>query len=429
MQPHTTIFGRAATITAAAASRARSGGARAALALAVLAAAGAGAVAAAGPASASQMPVISWSQTTSAGTYDYGTLTAGTTVSKTFTLRNTGGSDTSALTITLTGPAFTTTADSCTGTSLGPGKSCTVAVSYAPASASQTDTGTLTAAAHKAAVTARLALRGASANTVTVTGPGNQTSTAGTATSQQIQASDSASGQTLTYSATGLPDGLSINSTTGLISGTPTTAATSNVTVTATDTTGAHGSAAFTWTVNPAPNTVTVTNPGNQPNYAQGDTVSLQIQASDSASGQTLTYSATGLPDGLSINSTTGLISGTLTAHGLWNTTVTATDTTGAHGSTSFTWDAGIPVTVIWPGNQTSTVGTTVSLQIQDVQVLASGQTLTYSAIGLPAGLSINSATGLISGAGTVPGTWNVTVTVTATGDIPNYTSFGWTVS
>jgi hypothetical protein len=89
-----------------------------------------------------------------------------------------------------------------------------------------------------------------SGNTVTVTGPGNQTGTVGTAASLQVSASDSASGQTLTYTATGLPAGLSINSGTGLITGTPTTAGTSTVDVTATDTTGASGSASFTWTVN-----------------------------------------------------------------------------------------------------------------------------------------------------------------------------------
>src|SRR6516165_3862651 len=86
-------------------------------------------------------------------------------------------------------------------------------------------------------------------NTVTVTSPGNQTGTVGTAASVQIHASDSASGQTLTYAASGLPAGLSISSSTGLISGTPTTAGTSTVTVTATDTTNASGSASFTWTV------------------------------------------------------------------------------------------------------------------------------------------------------------------------------------
>jgi hypothetical protein len=89
-------------------------------------------------------------------------------------------------------------------------------------------------------------------DTVTVTNPGSQTGTVGTAASLQVHASDSATGQTLTYTATGLPAGLSISSSTGLISGTPTTAGSASVTVTATDTTGAKGTASFTWTVSAA---------------------------------------------------------------------------------------------------------------------------------------------------------------------------------
>jgi hypothetical protein len=88
-----------------------------------------------------------------------------------------------------------------------------------------------------------------SGNTVTVTNPGTQTSTVGTAVSKQISATDSASGQTLTFSATGLPAGLSISSS-GLVSGTPTAAGTSTVVVTAKDTTNASGSATFSWVVN-----------------------------------------------------------------------------------------------------------------------------------------------------------------------------------
>ncbi|MFE9611547.1 M4 family metallopeptidase [Streptomyces sp. NPDC006012] len=87
------------------------------------------------------------------------------------------------------------------------------------------------------------------ANGVTVTNPGNQSSTVGTAVNLQISASSSNAGA-LTYSAAGLPAGLSINSSTGLVSGTPTTAGGNSTTVTVKDSTGATGTASFTWTVN-----------------------------------------------------------------------------------------------------------------------------------------------------------------------------------
>ncbi|WP_329577882.1 hypothetical protein OG500_07315 [Kitasatospora sp. NBC_01250] len=82
--------------------------------------------------------------------------------------------------------------------------------------------------------------------TVTVTNPGSQSSTVGTAVSLAVSGSDSA-GKALTYSATGLPAGLSISSA-GVVSGTPTTAGTSNVTVTASSG-SASGSTSFSWTV------------------------------------------------------------------------------------------------------------------------------------------------------------------------------------
>jgi hypothetical protein len=113
---------------------------------------------------------------------------------------------------------------------------------------------------------------GGGGNTVTVTNPGNQTGTVGTPVSLQIQATDSASGQTLTYGATGLPAGLSINSSSGLISGTPTTAGTSNVTVTATDTTGATGSASFTWAISSSSGCTPQQLLGNT-GFESGDTV------------------------------------------------------------------------------------------------------------------------------------------------------------
>ena len=99
-----------------------------------------------------------------------------------------------------------------------------------------------------------------------------------------------------------------------------------------------NGTAAFT-AGSSSGNTVTVTNPGSQ-STTTGGSVSLQIKATDSG-GASLTYSATGLPTGLSINSSTGLISGTASTAGTYQVTVTAKDSTGASGSTSFTWTVG----------------------------------------------------------------------------------------
>jgi beta-glucosidase len=89
-------------------------------------------------------------------------------------------------------------------------------------------------------------------NTVSFAQPGGMSSPVGTAATLTVAGTDSAFGQTLTYTAANLPAGLSISASTGTISGTATTAGSRTVTVTATDTTGATGSVAFLWTATPA---------------------------------------------------------------------------------------------------------------------------------------------------------------------------------
>jgi hypothetical protein len=85
-------------------------------------------------------------------------------------------------------------------------------------------------------------------------------------------------------------------------------------------------------------NIITVTSPGPRTTIKGTKITPVQIHAADSGSGQTLTYTAAGLPAGLSI-SPAGKITGTPRTLEFTKVTVTATDPTGASGQTSFSWD------------------------------------------------------------------------------------------
>lgn len=129
---------------------------------------------AAGMASAASPPAPAWSGPgVSAGSVDYGSVNAGTTATppRTFTLTNNGGSATAALTVKVTGTAFALENDHCTGSSLGPRKSCTVQVAYtASTPGGSTDTGTLTAKGVKPNTATTLNLKGQSTAPAQITG-------------------------------------------------------------------------------------------------------------------------------------------------------------------------------------------------------------------------------------------------------------------
>ena len=169
-----------------------------------------------------------------------------------------------------------------------------------------------------------------------MTNPGTQNGAVGDSVALQIQSGGLPSGDSWTYAATGLPSGLSINTSSGQIGGTITGSAnTYSVSVTASDGQGASASQSFTWNVS----TLSVTNPGTH-NGAVGDSVALQIQAGGLPSGDSWTYAATGLPSGLSINTSSGQIGGTITGSAnAYSVSVTASDGQGASASQSFTWN------------------------------------------------------------------------------------------
>jgi hypothetical protein len=179
-----------------------------------------------------------------------------------------------------------------------------------------------------------------------VTNIGTQYSADGDTVSVAIQASGLPSGASWTFTATGLPPNVTLNAATGLISGTISGAAGGspyNVQVMAGDGLGDSTCQGFTWYVSD----LSVSNPGTQ-NNAVNDNVTLPFTYGGLPSGDSWTYGATGLPSGLSINSTSGTISGTVTAPvNAYSVMVTASDGKGAGASTSFTFNIKTPITTI----------------------------------------------------------------------------------
>jgi len=266
-------------------------------------------------------------------------------------------------------------------------------------------------------------------NTVTVTNPGPQTALAGTAiTPLQLQATGAVGA--VTWSATGLPTGLAI-STSGLVTGTPSTSGSFTVVASATDTGGASGSATFTWSVTGSGNLVTIAPIANQ-STVQTHTGSVQAVGGDSVPA-TLTYSAAGLPPGITMNASTGVMSGTATSRGSSTVTVTVTDGTGPSASTTFTWTVtatAVTITAISGDlvsvpRRTTVTGPTMSGTTTD----QASSTLTWSATGLPSGVSLSSAGKFGGRTSRTVATYHVTATATdGTGSKATYT-FQWKVT
>ena len=246
-----------------------------------------------------------------------------------------------------------------------------------------------------------------------------------------------ADNDTLAYSATGLPAGISIAPATGAITGTVAAGSTGthNVTVTvddgdltATDT--------FTWTVGalntqPVVDTVTITPTAPDTNQ----TLTANVTSHD-ADGDLLTASYQWTRNGTDIVGSTGSTLD-LSAPGIGsrgnNIRVRVTVTDGSATSAPVTSD---PVTVVDSApdfttnlqDRSDTVGDTANLDADATD--ADADVLTYSATGLPAGISIASASGVISGtlAAGSAGTHTVTITVTD-GTLTDTDAFTWTVT
>jgi hypothetical protein len=236
---------------------------------------------------------------------------------------------------------------------------------------------------------------------------GCDTVTQGQAMTPYTISGSGGSGGPYTFTASGLPAGLTISSS-GTISGTPTVSGTFNYTVTITDNSGHSGTIKCMITVKPAP---PVTSTCICDTAQQGVAITPVTMVGSGGVGGPYTFTATGLPAGLTISSS-GTISGTPTVSGTFNYTVTVTDSAGNKGTVNCT----ITVRAAPPVTANCVCDTAQQgVAITPVTMVGSGGVggpYTFTATGLPAGLTISSS-GTISGTPTVSGTFNYTVTVT----------------
>lgn len=137
------------------------------------------------------------------------------------------------------------------------------------------------------------------------------------------------------WSATGLPLGVTLGSTTGAFTGTPTQPGIFKVMVTLTDHNGFTSTGTFQWTVLD----FSVNTEKNRTNYV-GDTVTGQATLAN-AIYPPYTWTVTGLPPGISFNAVNAVYSGTLTQEGTFTVVFTATDKNGHHNSGSLLWGIG----------------------------------------------------------------------------------------
>src|SRR3990172_6090679 len=228
----------------------------------------------------------------------------------------------------------------------------------------------------------------------------------GTAYSHTLVAAGGKTPYIWSIAAGSLPAGLTLDSTTGIISGTPTAAVTSNFTVQVTDANSTTNTKALTISINYAPLVITTASP--LPDGMIGVLYNLTLTAT--AGKAPYTWSMT-LPSGVILTSSTGVISGTPSVAGMFSGTVQVTDANGSTATKVLTVTVYPQLAVTTTTLPYGTVGTAYS-QTTTASGGKTPYTWSITSGSLPASLTIAAATGTISGTTTAAGAFNFTVQV-----------------
>lgn len=286
------------------------------------------------------------------------------------------------------------------------------------------------------ATSASLALT-VNAPTISIAPSSLPNATVAAAYSQTVTASGGTVGYSYAVTAGSLPPGLSLSSG-GVISGTPTAGGTYNFTLTTTDSstgTGPYtGSSAYAITVSAPTLTLTPTAGSVLSATAGAAVTGLSFTAANGTAPYSYAITAGALPPGVTLAST-GSLSGTPSATGNFNFTVTATDDSSGPGapfnvSGGYTLSVAAPTITLSPATLPAP---TVGIAYSQTFVASEGHpaTFTYavSAGVVLAGLSLNVSTGVLSGTPTQAGAFSFTITATDGGGFTGSQSYSGTVA
>lgn len=317
-------------------------------------------------------------------------------------------SSNNAITLSITGTATSVAVASAAshGTATASGTSIT----YTPtAGYSGSDSFTYTASNGSGTSAAATVTLTVSRPTLTVTPasgalPGGQV---GTAYSQTITGSGGSA--PYTYSATGLPAGLSLNTAAGTISGTPTAAGSYTLSVVVTDANGATGSANYTLSIAvqpPVAGPVSLSVASNSRNNPV--TLNLSGGAATSVAVASLPTYGTATASGLSITYTPA--SGYAGADSF---SYIATNASGTSAAATVTLSVSAVALTFTPASGALPAGQVGNGYSTSLQASGGTAPYRYAATGLPAGVNLDVASGQLSGTPTAAGTYSVSVTAT----------------